>query len=120
VIVPFQLSTEVLGGDVHVTAVSGELDLETAPKLEAALDEGIGAGARAVVIDLTNCEFIDSTGLAVLVRAWRSLGDRDGSSGRLVLCCPDEHVKRLFKLTGLDDAIEIFADRDEAVASVSI
>lgn len=105
---------------LRVISVHGELDLETAPQLEAPLDAALAAGQRSIVIDLSKCEFIDSTGIAVIVRAWQR-ASRDGAEDRggdLVLCCSSDQVNRLLKITGVESSISIHPDRDAAVASL--
>jgi anti-sigma B factor antagonist len=117
-IAPFEVASETVE-DLHVFTVKGELDLETSPQLEQALNAAIDSGAPGVLIDLSDCGFIDSTGLAVLVAAWKAIGERNGTAGTLVLCCPDDQVDRLFKLTGLGEAIPILPGRDEAIETLS-
>jgi anti-sigma B factor antagonist len=111
---PFKVGTENVDG-VRVFSVFGELDLETSPQLRRSLLSAIEDGDNGVLVDLTDCEFIDSTGLAVLVAAWRAIEEGNGARKSLILCCPDEQVGRLLKLTGLDETIEILAGRDEAI-----
>ena len=100
---------------------SGELDLNTAPELEGPLEEALSAdGDASVLIDLSECEFIDSTGIALIVRAWQRV-DRDAAaraSGRLVLCCSNDQVQRLLKITGVESSIPMHADRDAALAEL--
>jgi anti-sigma B factor antagonist len=115
---PFKVGTENVDG-VRVLAVCGELDLETSPQLHHSLQSAIEDGANAVLIDLTDCEFIDSTGLAVLVAGWKAMEDGNGAPQSLVLCCPDDQVERLLKLTGLHETIAILPDRDQAIKALS-
>ena len=70
---PFEASAAQLEDGIRIVAVRGELDLSTAPELEGPLDEAIAAGDATVVVDLAECEFIDSTGIALIVRAWQQL-----------------------------------------------
>jgi anti-sigma B factor antagonist len=114
----FKVGTETVDG-VSVFAVIGELDLETSPQLRHSLQSAIEEGASGLLVDLTDCEFIDSTGLAVLVAAWRAMDEDNGSRKGLILCCPDEQVGRLLKLTGLDQTIEILPRRDEAIKALT-
>jgi anti-sigma B factor antagonist len=117
---PFEVKDEPLGQGVRVISVHGELDLDTAPQLEAPLDAAMSAGESSIVIDLSDCEFIDSTGIAVIVRAWQRLSDNGNESagGNLVLCCSNDQVNRLLKITGVESSISIHPDRDAAVASL--
>jgi anti-anti-sigma factor len=118
---PFSVESEALGDGVHVFTVRGELDLNTAPELEGPLDEVLAAGDPvSVVIDLSKCEFIDSTGIALIVRAWRRLDGQDNgeAEGRLVLCCSNDQVQRLLKITGVESSIPMFGDREDALAEL--
>src|SRR5215216_1137354 len=95
--------------------VHGELDQGTAPQLRGALGDVLGEPEGAVLVDLSGCEFIDSTGLSLLVEAKRRLGDESRAFG---VCCPDADVRRLLELTGIDEAVGLFETRDEAVAAL--
>jgi len=112
---PFELEGEEHEG-VYLIAIRGELDLHTAPQLEERL-EGLDAN---VILDLSGCEFIDSTGIGLIVRTWQRLeGDADGNGGsRLALCGPGDQVRRLLEITGLESSLRTYAERDEALAAL--
>lgn len=101
-------------------AVRGELDLSTAPELEGPLEQAAASGNGAVLVDLSECEFIDSTGIALIVRAWQRLDrDADGEGeGRVVICSYNDQVRRVLEITGLELSIPIHSTRDEALASL--
>jgi anti-anti-sigma factor len=116
---PFEVRNEALDGGIRVLAVSGELDLNTAPELERPLEESLAAGESSILIDLAKCDFIDSTGIAVIVRAWQRISqDGKGGEGDLVLCCSNEQVQRLLKITGVESSIAIHPNRDAALAQL--
>ena len=100
--------------------IRGELDLATAPDLEVPLDEATGAAEGSILLDLSDCEFIDSTGIAMIVRAWQQVDARssNGGDGRVVLCCHNEQVRRVLEVTGLDQSISIYESRDQALAAL--
>lgn len=112
--IPFKVQAET-DGDLHTVSVVGELDQGTAPELRVALTEVLGADG-SVLVDLRDCDFIDSTGLSLLVEAKRKLGDARRSFG---VCCPDADVRRMLELTGIDEAVGLFDTRAEAVAALS-
>jgi anti-anti-sigma factor len=85
-------------GQAYVLAVSGELDLAAASSLEGELDQALESGSQVIVIDLRDLEFIDSTGLSVLVRAHQRAQQ---SNLQLGLVNPGAQVERLLSLTGL-------------------
>jgi anti-sigma B factor antagonist len=85
-------------GPAYVLAVSGELDLAAASSLEEELGQALESGSKVIVIDVTDLDFIDSTGLSVLVRAHQ----RAQETGlQLGLVNPGAQVERLLSLTGL-------------------
>jgi anti-sigma B factor antagonist len=110
----FRVDTEPLEGG-HAVNITGELDQATVPELKRVLGEALESHYGAVFIDLSDCEFIDSTGLSLLVQAQRRLTD-DGRG--FAICCPKADVKRLLQLTGIDEAVGMFDTRDEAIAAL--
>jgi anti-sigma B factor antagonist len=117
-IAPFNVESESLNGGVGVFAISGELDQATAGELREPLQKAIDSGTRALMIDMTKCGFIDSTGLGVIVEAWKRLEERNGGRASLAICCPEPEVKRLLEVTGLDQAIAIRDTREEALEAL--
>ena len=108
---PFSVEAETVG-NVQAMAVRGELDQATAPDLRAALDRAIGEPETPVLVDLGGCEFIDSTGLSLLVETQRRLAS---DSRSFAVCCPNADVRRLLELTGIDTTLGLFESRDDAV-----
>jgi anti-sigma B factor antagonist len=78
---------------------AGELDLSSVPQLERILRGAVESGARRVVVDLRGLEFMDSTGLTLLMR-WQRESRRDGFE--LALVRGDERIHRLFELTAME------------------
>jgi anti-sigma B factor antagonist len=117
---PFQASASELEGGIRLLEVNGELDLSTATQLEGPLGEAVNSPKAAVLIDLTDCTFIDSTGIALVVRAWQQVDASAGNGGEggLVLCCQNEQVKRVLEVTGLEHSLRVFATRDQAIAAL--
>ena len=89
-----------------VLAVSGEIDLATAPTLEHELLRAEQTDA-VVAIDLTNVSFMDSTGLHMIMDANLRLRER---GGRLIIVQGPPQIRRLFELTGLSDHLDLVPD----------
>ena len=103
---------------VRTISVRGELDLSTAPDLDVPLENALETGEGSVLIDLCQCEFIDSTGIALIVRAWQRLDG--GDNGRsLVLCSQNDQVRRVLEITGLELSIPVHRTRDEALSALA-
>lgn len=112
---PFETSSAEVDG-VRVIAVRGELDLSTAPDLEGPLDAAVNGNGGSVLIDLAECEFIDSTGIALIVRGWQKL-EGDGN-GQLAICSPTDQVRRVLAVSGLDQSIPVHPSRDDGVTAL--
>ena len=103
-------------GEWAVLAVSGEVDLATAPALRECLGELAAGGVRHVVVDLRQVSFLDSIGLGVLIAASRRL--RGGEpAGSLRLVCTNERIVKLFVLTGLLGMFPMYASVEQARAA---
>jgi anti-sigma B factor antagonist len=117
-IAPFNVEVEPDEGGVRTVSITGELDLATAEKLRTPLQQEIENGMSAVMINMSECGFIDSTGLGVIVEAWKQLQARNGDKAALSICCPAAEVRRLLEVTGLDQAIEVRDSPEEAIAAL--
>jgi anti-sigma B factor antagonist len=107
------LETSAITDAEFVIALSGDVDLYTAPDLKAELVRLTDQGATRIVVDLTPTTFIDSTTLGVLLgglKRLRSVG------GELVLVCIDRNIRKIFEITLLDRVFPIFETREEALA----
>ena len=111
----FDVQTERVDDSTYVIALTGEVDLYTAPEFKQQLLDVIAKGANDVVVDFTNTTFIDSTTLGVLVGGVKRLRAQDG---RLSLVCSDRNITKIFEITGLDRVFTIYPTRDEAVAKL--
>ena len=100
-------------GDVAVVAASGEVDVFTAPGLDAAITDELAAGHVRLVIDLSRVTFLDSTGLGVLVKGLK--GAREGG-GTMHLVVSSDRIRKIFEVTGLDAAMPLFDTVNDAVA----
>ena len=109
----FDLSEQLLDDKTVVLRVQGEIHATTAPEFSERLNEAIATGKTGVILDLTGVEFIDSTGLSVLLNGLRRV---TRSRGTMVLACANPTVLRLFEITKLDSTFEILPSCDEAVA----
>lgn len=96
--VPFDLIVSV-ADDEAVVAVKGELDFHSAPKLREQIIELLGGGVRTMVIDLGELEFIDSSGLGVLVAGLKRMRDREG---KFLLRSPSPRTAKVLQVSGLD------------------
>ena len=109
-----------LGIDVHkvdawaVVDVKGEIDVYTAPKLREKLIELVSEGSHDLVVNLESVDFLDSTGLGVLVGALKRVKAHDGS---LSLVCTQDKILKIFKITGLTKVFPIHESVEQATSA---
>jgi anti-sigma B factor antagonist len=111
--VELSLSARTQGAHT-VLEVGGEIDVYTAPQLRERLIELVEGGQAHIVVDMEQVEFLDSTGLGVLVGGLKRVRAHDGS---LALVCAQERILKIFRITGLEKVFGIFPTVEEAVAA---
>jgi anti-anti-sigma factor len=107
----FGVRTHTTDSGDWVIAVTGDLDLYTAPELKNRLLEAVEAARGRVLVDLTDCHFLDSSTLGPLQMAAKRLSE---GGRQLELIVPDTTLRRIFDLTGLDKVFPIHASRTAA------
>lgn len=106
----FEITPRPLRG-APCLALRGELDIAGVPQLELALEAAIADSVGAFVVDVSELEFLDSSGINALLRARALLGREDRT---LVLVCPHGPIRRALELTGVSDLFPIYAARAAA------
>lgn len=101
-------------GDRTVVQVTGEVDVYTAPKLREQLVSLVDAGRYDIVVDMDGVEFLDSTGLGVLVGGLKRVRTHDGS---LRLVCSQERILKIFRITGLTKVFPIYDSVSDALTA---
>ena len=101
-------------GTHAVVDVKGEIDVYTAPKLREQLIDLVSSGQYHLVVDMEGVEFLDSTGLGVLVGGLKRVRAHEGS---LRLVCTQERILKIFRITGLTKVFPIHTSVEEAVAA---
>ncbi|MCB0970616.1 MAG: STAS domain-containing protein [Acidimicrobiales bacterium] len=97
-----------------VVTVGGEIDVATAPRLREQLIALVNDGRYQIVVDLDAVDFIDSTGLGVLISGLKRVRTHDG---RFALVCTEPRVLKVFEITGLLAVFPVHDTLEEAVAS---
>jgi anti-anti-sigma factor len=95
----------------ELLTVEGELDIATASRMIAALNEALADMEVPLVVDLSHVAFMDSTGLALLMNA-RSRAMRNGQGFAIV--CPRGPISRLFEIADMVESLRVRPDRDSA------
>jgi anti-anti-sigma factor len=105
------VTTEQENG-ITVVTVTGDLDLDTSPGVEAALE-----ASERVLADLCGVDFIDSYGLRTLLQRQRKA---DTEGGVFAIACPeDSALQRLLELVGTTGVFQIHPSREEGVAALA-
>jgi len=99
-----------MSNDVNVVQPSGILDSIKGNQLRREINNIVENGAKAVLIDLSDITFMDSSGLSALVSSLKTVRT---AGGKLSLCGINDQVRMVFELTRMDRVFEIFPNRDE-------
>lgn len=97
-----------------IVAVGGEIDVYTAPRLRDRITELVSAGNYNLVVDMEQVEFLDSTGLGVLVGGLKKVRAHDGS---MELICNQDRLLKIFRITGLAKVFTIHSSEAAALGS---
>jgi anti-sigma B factor antagonist len=107
---PLQVERTRIDG-LDVLVVQGELDIATAPRMIAALNEALAEGETPLVVDLSEVLFMDSTGLALLMNARRrALRSHRG----FAIVCPGGPISRVFEIADMVESLRVCPDRESA------
>src|SRR5213596_49571 len=101
-------------GDASLLSLRGEIDVYTAPRLRQTLIDLVEGGATNIVVDMEKVDFLDSTGLGVLVGGLKRVKDREGT---MKLVATQDRILKIFDITGLSKVCPIFGSLDQALAS---
>jgi anti-sigma B factor antagonist len=91
--------------------VEGELDIATAPRMIAALNEAFAELSTPLVVDLSSVDFMDSTGLALLMNAYRRVRRRGQG---FAIVCPGGPISRVFEIADMVESLNVCPDRASA------
>jgi anti-sigma B factor antagonist len=105
----FDVRLKAMPDDAEVLHVSGELDMATAPRFEEAV---AASTARTLVIDLSDCTFLDSAGIRGLVGSVRALS---GAGRRACISCDNPSIVRVLEITGVDTLLAVYPTVDDAL-----
>lgn len=97
---------------VAVIALAGEVDVYTSPRVKQEIVDLLNAGTRKLVLDLCGVEYLDSTGLGVMIGGLKRAREKDGD---LTLVCDNIRILRIFEITGLTKIFDIYRSEAEAL-----
>ena len=103
---------------VHIVHIRGEVDMSHEDELRGELRAAVAAEPRGIVVDLTECEFIDSSGVRALLLSREAQHPEDGAE-QLAVAASSEQILRILSVMGLDRVIPIRPTAEEAAAALS-
>jgi anti-sigma B factor antagonist len=114
----FEINSGPGPDDVYVVRVAGEVDMSHEEELRGELRTAVAAEPRGIVVDLTECEFIDSSGIRSLLLSREAQHPEDGSEP-LAVAASSEQILRILSVMGIDRVIPIRPTVEEAAAALS-
>jgi anti-sigma B factor antagonist len=115
----FEIASERDPDGIFIVRVRGELDISHEEELRAELNRGVAENNGGIVVDLTDCEFIDSSGVRALLlgrKAQEAGGNREAPG--LVIASGNAQIVRVLSVMGVDEAIPVRPTLDEAIAEL--
>jgi anti-anti-sigma factor len=107
---PSSVTRRVVGRRAVLT-VAGEIDVDSVPLVAEAVDDALEAGALELWLDFSPTEFMDSSGLHLLIETHKRL---ESLSRRLAVICPPGPVQRVLDLAGMTEYLPLYPDRAAA------
>jgi anti-sigma B factor antagonist len=99
-------------GEANVVSLRGEIDVYTAPRLRQALIDLVEGGAKDIVVDMDRVDFLDSTGLGVLVGGLKRVKSNEGE---MKLVVTQDRIMKIFDITGLAKVFPMFGSLEQAL-----
>ena len=114
----FEISSGPGPDDVYVVRVAGEVDMSHEEELRAELRSAVENDAKGIVVDLTECEFIDSSAIRALLLS-REEKNPAGGGESLAVAASSDQILRILSVMGLDQVLPIKPSVEEAAAALS-
>ncbi len=110
-----QLDTIKTGDVLVVTCLEERLDAKVSAEFIQEMALFIKNGNQYIVLDISNINFIDSSGLGAIVASLKQLGDK----GDLAICGINKSILSMFRITRLDRVVKIFSEKEEALSQLT-
>lgn len=107
------MNTRAMSETTCILEIEGEVDVYTAPQLKQDIAQIAESGVKHLIINLSKVEYLDSTGLGVLIGGLKRMRENQGD---LVLVGPGMRILRIFEITGLDKIFDIYETETDAAA----
>jgi anti-sigma B factor antagonist len=113
----FEVSTAAVdGAGVLLVSIQGDLDIASADRLAEPAEVAVSSGC-ALVVDLSRCSFIDSSGLRSVLQAHHALAE---AGEAMAIVAPGSQVRKMLSLTAIDLRVRVFSTQGEAIESLRI
>lgn len=102
-------------GGVQALDLEGEVDVYTAPLLRQEIMDQVDGGTHHLLVNLAKVEYLDSTGLGILIGGVKRAKEQGGS---LKLVGPSARITRIFEITGLNKIFDVYSSETDAIAAM--
>jgi anti-sigma B factor antagonist len=114
----FEITSGPGPDDVFVVRVAGEVDMSHEEELRGELRNAVASDSSGIVVDLTECEFIDSSGVRALLLS-REAQNSDEGAEHLAVAASSEQILRILSVMGIDRVIPVRPSVEEAASAIS-
>lgn len=98
--------------------IAGELDISHEDEVRAELRRAVGEGDNGIVVDLTECEFIDSSGVRALLLGYEAQRESERDDARLAVAADSEQILRILSVMGVDKVIPVRPTVEKAITEL--
>lgn len=111
-----KVTPSTVSAGVTALELEGEVDVYTAPLLRQEIMDQVDKGTKYILVHLEKVEYLDSTGLGILIGGVKRLKEQGGA---LKLVGPSPRISRIFDITGLNRIFDVYATQADALATVN-
>ncbi len=115
----FEINSGPGPDDVYVVRVRGEVDMSHEDELRGELRNAVATGSNGIVVDLTECEFIDSSGVRAVLLSREAQNSDEEDSEHLAVAASSEQILRILGVMGIDRVIPIRPTVEKAAAAIT-
>lgn len=98
---------------VSIFAIEGRLDAQGIKDLEAAVQHALSEGSKSLLFDFSQLDYINSSGLRILVMAYQQLTTQQGT---IAICGTRDYIQEIFDISGYNKIFAMFPDKEQAMA----
>lgn len=104
--------TKEITNNISEIILSGDVDFSSSHEIKSAIKKQIQKGRTHIILNFFSVSYVESSGLEIIEKAQDFLNSKNGN---IYIICPENEIKRVFEISGIDEYMNIFNDEQEAL-----